>query len=78
MVLSSSGMSLTLRRGRPPMADITMCTGKGCNLREDCYRYRADPDPHGQSWFATVVYDDPDSCEQFWCMRHECKDRGKE
>lgn len=25
------------------MADITMCHGRGCPLREDCWRYKATP-----------------------------------
>jgi len=26
------------------MADIAMCYGEGCPLRQTCYRYRAEPD----------------------------------
>jgi hypothetical protein len=32
------------------MADITMCTGTGCPLREQCYRYMAEPSEHWQSF----------------------------
>lgn len=32
------------------MADITMCTGTGCPLREKCYRYTATPNEYRQSF----------------------------
>lgn len=32
------------------MPDITMCINDDCSLREKCYRYMAQPFPHGQSW----------------------------
>jgi hypothetical protein len=32
------------------MADITMCPGTGCPLREQCYRYMAEPNELRQSW----------------------------
>lgn len=31
------------------MADITMCVGTSCALREKCYRYTATPNEHRQS-----------------------------
>lgn len=38
------------------MPDITMCSGEGCPLKENCYRFTATPNPavpiHSQSWFA--------------------------
>jgi hypothetical protein len=33
------------------MADITMCTGLICNKKETCYRYKATPSTHQQSYF---------------------------
>lgn len=32
------------------MADITMCVGTGCPLRDKCYRYTATPNEHRQSF----------------------------
>lgn len=32
------------------MADITMCVGTDCPLRETCYRYTATPNEHWQSF----------------------------
>lgn len=33
------------------MADITKCTGKGCESKHTCYRYTAKPNEHYQSVF---------------------------
>lgn len=34
------------------MSDITMCRGESCSIKDECYRYRAEPNIHRQSWFA--------------------------
>ena len=39
------------------MADITMCRGKDCPLKDRCYRHTAVENPHWQSWFTVVAYD---------------------
>lgn len=36
------------------MADITMCTGGGCEARETCYRFTAKPNEYRQSYFMEV------------------------
>lgn len=33
------------------MQDITMCKGIGCEAKETCYRYKAKPNEHRQSYF---------------------------
>ena len=33
------------------MADITMCEGTDCPLKETCCRYKAEPTEHWQSYF---------------------------
>lgn len=38
------------------MADITMCKGGSCPLRLNCYRYTADFEPLGQSYFVEPPY----------------------
>lgn len=61
------------------MADITMCFGSGCPLKEQCYRYTAKPDKYRQSYFVGLPYlqlvddngdiidnPDPTQCKQFW------------
>lgn len=41
------------------MPDITMCVGTGCPLRENCYRYMAEPNGWRQSFadFTGLVKD---------------------
>ncbi len=36
------------------MADITMCKGTACPMKESCYRHIATPNEHRQSYFMTV------------------------
>lgn len=48
------------------MADISMCSGKDCPLKDKCYRYTA-PQSDYQSWFSVVPYSTfVESCEYFW------------
>lgn len=47
------------------MADISMCSGQGCPLRNKCYRHKA-PKSEYQSWFMTVPYNKKQrKCEYF-------------
>lgn len=32
------------------MADITMCKNEGCEIKKECYRYMAKPNPYRQSY----------------------------
>lgn len=45
------------------MADITMCSGRGCAQHDACRRYRSKPDEFAQSWFAEVPVKPDGSCE---------------
>ena len=47
------------------MADITMCTGEGCPLKESCYRFTAEKSDFMQSYFFTPPVDGK-SCERSW------------
>lgn len=47
------------------MADITMCSGNGCNLRNICFRFKAIPNPYRQSRFMTPPVIDG-KCDQLW------------
>lgn len=40
------------------MPDISMCTGNGCTLKENCYRYTAKPSEFRQSYFSTPPFKD--------------------
>lgn len=51
------------------MADITMCRGDGCPLKEKCYRYKAHQS-NWQSYFVEVPYNGKD-CEKFWEIEND-------
>jgi hypothetical protein len=46
------------------MSDITMCSGLGCEMKNDCYRFTAERS-HWQYWFSVVPIKDA-KCEMFW------------
>jgi hypothetical protein len=39
------------------MADITMCEGTNCPVKEMCYRFTAKPDELMQSYYSKIPYD---------------------
>ena len=47
------------------MPDITMCTNNSCVLRNECFRFRADPNPYRQSYFAENPEPINEKCEHF-------------
>jgi hypothetical protein len=47
------------------MPDISMCTNDECPLNKTCYRYRATPNPHRQS-YAGFKPDENGECEYYW------------
>lgn len=49
------------------MADITMCYGKECRLKEKCYRYKAPANKHRQAYFTEAPFDKlNNNCSHFW------------
>ena len=46
------------------MADITMCKGDSCPLKDNCYRYLANASEY-QYYFVEAPYKDKD-CEYYW------------
>lgn len=54
------------------MPDITMCNGKGCPLKDTCYRYKAKPDELWQSYFMEEPYEDGD-CREYWPTKESQK-----
>lgn len=57
------------------MPDVSMCFGIGCPLKENCYRYKANPDEY-QSYFAEPPYnitesDEQPSCDYFWEIKYK-------
>ena len=49
------------------MADITMCNGTDCPLKEKCYRYTAPRSELWQSMFMVVPYNkEENKCDHYW------------
>ena len=52
------------------MADITMCEGAGCTLKENCYRFTATPCEYRQSYFVNIpvvtCYHGGQDCDEYW------------
>lgn len=50
------------------MADISMCLGNGCTLKEKCYRHRAVSDGESQSYgnFDKDPVKTEADCQYFW------------
>ena len=46
------------------MSDITMCSGFGCDMKHDCYRFTAERS-HWQCYFNVVPIKDG-NCNMFW------------
>lgn len=52
------------------MADITMCTGDGCPLKESCYRFTSIASEYRQSYFFTPPFEN-NTCEMYWGKQSE-------
>ena len=49
------------------MADITMCAGTDCPLKDTCYRHTAHASENWQSMFTAVPYNkEKEDCMEFW------------
>jgi len=48
------------------MSDITKCKGKGCELKETCYRFKANTNEFRQSYFSKEPNTKIDKCVYFW------------
>lgn len=46
------------------MPDISMCWGKDCPLKEECYRYLAKPSER-QAYLCTPPYNAVEGCQLF-------------
>jgi hypothetical protein len=47
------------------MPDITMCSGNYCELKQLCYRYKAEPSKFRQSYFCKPPNKGLE-CDYFW------------
>jgi hypothetical protein len=56
------------------MRDVTLCTGKDCPLKEDCYRWDGNtpctPDCEGQSYFIRPPWTG-EGCDNFVPMKEK-------
>lgn len=52
------------------MADITMCNGGDCPVKDKCYRFTAKPSEFRQSYFLNTPFKD-DKCDMFWGEKAE-------
>ena len=60
------------------MADISMCSGTGCPLKDNCYRNTAIVNPWRQSYMMVVPFDmKKNSCDAFWLDDASASDRIK-
>ena len=48
------------------MADITMCSGDGCPMKEKCYRHTAPVSEYRQAYFVKPPIQEDNTCEYFW------------
>tara|TARA_R110000782_G_scaffold218544_1_gene305932 strand:+ start:366 stop:521 length:156 start_codon:yes stop_codon:yes gene_type:complete len=50
------------------MADISMCEGKGCDVKETCYRFKATPNKYRQSYiFPSNIQ--IGGCDSYWNLQ---------
>jgi hypothetical protein len=48
------------------MADITMCVGTDCPMKNNCYRHTANANEYRQYYFIDVPLKEDKSCDEFW------------
>lgn len=53
-------------RKKTIMADITMCAGTNCEIKDKCYRYLAPKSKLWQSYFAETPIKENGNCAMFW------------
>lgn len=49
------------------MADITMCKGTNCPIKQNCHRALAIPNLNWQSYFSEIPYNkEKEKCDEYW------------
>lgn len=51
------------------MADITKCSGEGCEQKKFCYRFTALASKYRQAWFTNPPIDSNGYCDEYWEMQ---------
>ena len=46
------------------MADISMCAGEDCEVKETCYRFKATPSKYRQSYIKPDIQ--KEGCDYYW------------
>lgn len=54
------------------MADITICNGNYCELRDTCYRYLAPKSEFRQSFFIEEPNNTSYDCDYYWEYCDKC------
>lgn len=49
-----------------------MCNGNYCELRDTCYRYKAEPTPYRQAYFAKTPVFLSYQCDYYWKVCEYC------
>jgi len=52
------------------MPDISMCLGRSCELKEICYRYKANPSKYMQTYFS-IPPNKGLECDYFWEIKKD-------
>lgn len=47
------------------MPDISMCRNIECKLHDNCYRFKAEPNPYWQAYAQFEPYENGE-CDYFW------------
>jgi hypothetical protein len=58
------------------MPDISMCDGDGCEMKDNCYRFKAEPNFWRQSYFMNapwIEYEGRQVCTSQWPMEENKK-----
>lgn len=61
------------------MADITMCDGGKCPLKDTCYRYKAEPNEYRQAYFFEEPYVETSQgviCNHYWKHEGDSREEG--
>ena len=48
------------------MPDISLCKGINCNIKDNCYRFKAKPSEFRQTWFCKSPNINPLNCDYYW------------
>lgn len=58
--------------------DIRMCDNKECPSKEECFRFKAIPNPWRQSYAGYSVKEGEDKCDSFWQVKENDNIKTKE